>query len=419
MLVITGIISQVEACLAQISSWNFTPLEFPYVLRSYTSKVGKSENHLTQRSNTVLYKFAAGTGSSSSHWIWHVVIFFSAVFSTLYQSIYEDKHAVEVSVHLLQTFSFTFGAILVHIQYHQSEIFVDLLNELLEFEKRHLSYISPNERKAWRQVKYRKLIVLGIHFFRVTFTLPSIAFPISVAFFPFAPWRHVPAGILRSISIINISGSLFTQILVKVTQGCISFAYSYAVVYLCTNRYLLLIILSIFASQASLIYMVHAFKIRVTKRNQIQNSVRMYREIQLLCSLFNELHKLHVIPASILIAMVGTSVSLFMLVSRRVDKDFQITFLFGNCLVLGIAVILLGFHFAVKLYSDNRNLLILQPYLRNTKTSTERRMMRKYWRSLPLLKIFFFQSNFFESTTPLVILDFSMNLAINLILLEN
>lgn len=45
------------------------------------------------------------------------------------------------------------------------------------------------------------------------------------------------------------------------------------------------------------------------------------------------------------------------------------------------------------------------------------RIMRKYWKSFQGLKIYFLESNFLENNTPLVILDFTMHMAIQLILL--
>lgn len=44
-------------------------------------------------------------------------------------------------------------------------------------------------------------------------------------------------------------------------------------------------------------------------------------------------------------------------------------------------------------------------------------IVKMCWRSLPTLEVFFFEGNFFENTTPLVILDICLNCAINLMLL--
>lgn len=149
--------------------------------------------------------------------------------------------------------------------------------------------------------------------------------------------------------------------------------------------------------------------------------IRMFREIQIICFLYNDIHQYHIIPATVLLTTIITPVCIFVFTWGSGNLNF-ITFLFfSNILVVGICSIFLCSHFPALLYSLSKRLLVsnsrLLFYSKVDETFKNIRIVKKYWRSFPLFKVCFSSCNYFESGTPLIILNFSMHLAINLILL--
>lgn len=128
-------------------------------------------------------------------------------------------------------------------------------------------------------------------------------------------------------------------------------------------------------------------------------------------------------PPLIIVGAMTTSVAIFVLVSASESLDVQTAIISENMVLIGLAVILVVFHLALKIFEESKSMLRSQIWCRGNSSfllhARCRRVFQKYWRSFPCLKIYFFQGNFFESSTPLVILDFSMSCAVNLLLLKN
>lgn len=423
MLLITEIIPHVKACLDQISRLSFIPLEFPYKLKCHCPN--NSEGSTS-------YEFEASTKFTTSHWIYHLIIMSSCVISMLYQCIFEDTVLMEFAIHTFFLAAFSKDVIALCTQHRHSRTFASFLNQLLSFETRWLNTSSENERRYWPQAKYRDKLVAGFRMNRTSVPFLCLADAISVAIRPLSPWRMVPAIVLEKISQINLVGN-GSWIISEILQRSISFIYTYVAFYLCINEYLIATVLSYFSAQCSMVYMIIALKRMLNgdsshfsfkERGKLDTIVGMYRETQLFCSYYNRIHKICFNPPLIIIGITGTAVSLFMLVSYGGNLDAKSALMLGDLLVVCVGHIMLTFDFGVKLYIESSDLLTSKAYARNCGKSTflqspkDRIAVRRYWRSFPILKTYFFQSNFFESTTPLVLLNFAMGLAINLILLE-
>lgn len=416
MLVITQILLHVKACLDQIPRLCLLPLQFPY--RLCPSLQGTHET-----CHAVSYTFEANPKFSSSHWIWHIIIMTSAIISMLYQCIFEDTLLVEYAIHAFLSLAYTKDVLTVYMHHRHSIEFANFLNELLGFEKRWLNNNSETEQKYWKRVKYRNLIVLGLYWNRISVPILCVGDGLSAAIMPFSPFRQLPGIVLEKL--FGIFPSVLTRL--------ICFFYNYTVFYLCISEYMILAILSFFSAQFSMICMINAVKRLLinedayypcNKTRKLDAIVRMYRETQLLCYFYNSIHKIAVNPPLILIGITGPAVALSMLVSFWEKVDLETGLVVVDLMVVCIGVLLLTFHFGVKLFIECKNFLVLKAYGKHygkvhySRGTRDKMAMRRYWRSFPLLKIFFLQSNFFESTTPLVMLNFSMSLAINLILLE-
>lgn len=418
MLISTGLVAHLKACLDQISKWNPTPFQFPYELSCYKSRHG---NHVRCPLGGNGYKFVDNTENYWSHWLWPVGILISCVAATIYQSIFEDKNNGEIFTHLLEAVALSLAAAFAYFQYTTSKNFTSFLNEGFRFEERCLAQDPNFDRNYWRTVKYRTLILTGFHLFRLALPIHSLCVATSVSVFPMSPWRLVPTGILKQF--LKIEVTIFAGIM----QRAISFVYTFLVIYLAIIRYFLLTAVTIFYAQGSMIFMVLASKKvgAFTITQKLKTLVSMQREIQLLCQIYNDIHKRNVIPLVIILGVISNSFSLYILVSNWTCINLQISVIFGNCVIVAFGIILLAFHLAVKLYIESKNLFRLHMFQNNFRceeNSLLRRkdkiLIKKYWRSFTDLKIFFFEANFFEGSTPLVILAFSMNCAVNLILFD-
>lgn len=186
---------------------------------------------------------------------------------------------------------------------------------------------------------------------------------------------------------------------------------------------MIVIVLSFLVAPSSMLFMLIAWKKMLkSKGRNVAGIVRMFREIQLITWFYNDLHKLGIIPA--ILALFGSClpVGISSIVSRWKYMDAQTAAYFGATTVMSAEVILLAFHLPLQIYATSKYLLVLvsqnslgRPNLFRSKH--DRKIMSRYWRSFPVLKIYFFQSNFFENNTPLIILDFTIDCAINLILM--
>lgn len=220
---------------------------------------------------------------------------------------------------------------------------------------------------------------------------------------------------------LNFGGTT-GHILGDLSRRLASFLWVYITSYVNQNLYMIVIILSFLVAPSSMLLMLIAWKkLLKLKGTKMDKIVSMYRETQLLVWYYNDLHKLGIIPAIIVLLVAGLPVATSCIVSTWKKVDTPTAAVLGVMIVISVEIILLAFHLPLKIYATTKHLLptpaisFARPILSLNKQDT--RIMNRYWRSFPLLKIYFFESNYFENDTPLVILNFSIGCAINLILL--
>lgn len=196
---------------------------------------------------------------------------------------------------------------------------------------------------------------------------------------------------------------------VEMIIRAISFTSTFLVVHVNVLHYFLIGTLSLLSGQAATYYIIITFQRflgaaphSLENHSGVDLVVRMYREIQLLCSMHNYAHKLAIIPPMVILGMMGTSISMFVLVYLSELGDIKGILIFSNVLVNSIGIILLWFHLALCLYSESRQLLASKAYLKMQQGNltlriiqNARRILIKYCKSFPVLKIYFFQSIFF------------------------
>lgn len=411
MLVITELIPHVESCLDQIPKW--IPLHFPYkLLRCRSTK-------------QLSYKFEVDTRYTNRHWFWHVLILATYTASALYQIFVEDTKVVEVSMHAFRVVLGTTFCTIAYIHHLKGVTIVSLLNEQLKFERHWLGSTSEIERAYWKSVHYRRLITFGFRLHRIILPLCYTSQATKVALVPYFSLKHVPGVVLDGFSKLSGCG-VPCNIMEDTFRRIFSFVFTYAGAYLICNQYFLLITLSFFSAQGSLYFMVIALKRFVnnsnhcrlykTENRRIATTVGMFRETQIICRLYNDIHSMVVIAPVIVSGLMGISVPLCMLVKNWGVLDVQMALI--SCIVILICVgfVMLISHFAVEFYLETKDLLASCNF-GNYASFRTRRLLVRYWKSFPILRIYFFEGNFFENSTPLVLFNFSLNWAINLILL--
>lgn len=429
MLVGTGIISQVKSCLDQVPKWGLIQLSFPYKLESAQSTHTSHSNILVGNVDSKRsFKFFTDEKYIRSHWIWHLTIQATAVISLFYQATLEDNLKIEICVHLYIGLGLSVTTLFSYFQHLRCQEISNLLNELLTFEKRWLHSNNTDKNKFLRNAEYRRFVLLGLGMYRAALPLACVMIASSVAIRPYSPWRFLPVGILNGFSKVGIGKGLISEIV----RRTVSFLFTYLTLHICVNHHLTMAATTFLSAQSSLFWTILAFKrflvsninhkLDVPARNMVR-IIALFREIQIIFGLFNNVHKCLVMPPFILLGSMTASVSIFVLVTALGSLDIQTTLIFGNLLLIGLAFILLVFHIAVKIFAESNYVLRSQIWCRGNSSfllsTRHRKTIRTCWRSFRSFKIFIFHGNFFECSTPLVILDFSMGFAVNLILLES
>lgn len=154
----------------------------------------------------------------------------------------------------------------------------------------------------------------------------------------------------------------------------------------------------------------------------IDSITGFYREVQLLFQRYNEIHKGDMIPLYILASISSFCVGTYPVITKYKELDIVSIFIGGNIWATSLILMRTCFYVPILVYgkssflTSGKNFMLASKNLNGSAGSAK--MLRKYWKSFPPAKIFFFSSNFFEGKTPLVILDFAINVTVNMILID-
>lgn len=427
MLVSTELLPYLGSCLDQVHKWNIIKLEFPYLFQNLQSASLQEEYKASSNVDPGLH---INLRYTSRQCCLHIVIQLFGSLVLLYQVLFEDSSLSEISIHIHFAIFLLGCAILVGLQFRYAEKFANFINQILKLEMRRVVTSSKAEKEYWRRnVEYRKFVVFGLLLFRTVLPLVSFAIAASLAFNPYHPWRLIPQQILVQFDKITSCRWSFAYVVIEIIRRLLSFTYSFIVLRLLLNHCLIFLTLELTLAQTSLFWMLLAWKRSILSNFSIMGGVEVldgitgwFRETQIFCNFYNCTYQRQVIPAIIILAVVGFTSSLFALVSAWDTLGFQTVVIFGDSVIGTGAVILLVFHLAIIINAESKNLCGFQFPLEQLNKSAvakfKKSTLLRYWRSFPVLKIFFFESNYFESGTTLEILNFAINCSINLILLE-
>lgn len=154
---------------------------------------------------------------------------------------------------------------------------------------------------------------------------------------------------------------------------------------------------------------------------------KMFREVQLLFKLYNEMHKSTVFIALILYTNLAFATCGYILVTKHSELNIVYGLILINIWYLQVMLILTCLNLPKQTYVVSKvitNGTGLSESLRKVKVILGRNEVKSkkqlecFWKSCPPLKILISSGNFFERATPLVLLNFSINLMVNLILLQ-
>lgn len=377
MLLSTGVIAQVQLVLQHIDKWNLIPFHNPYRLTS-----------------TPDYRFEVQPLYKTSHWKGHVLILLSVSIFGVFQLRFESPTFLDISLNVFKVATFPTYALFAYVHHVHCEAFANFLNQLISFEAR---FVGTAPENLWRSVKYTKTISTSIKVFIVAYQLLGLSLGLSDAFWPATTWKLVPLAVSKSYQSIPMIRML------------LNFLYTYISTKKMANLAMLHVTINFLASFFSL----HCFIIFMKQRFK---NVQMYREVQLLCRLYNAVHQHHIIPGTLIIGIMLFTVCIYTLVSSWSQLDLKLLLIFSNALAIGTGVILFSFHLAARVNSES------EQFLRSGLTHAEWKggkrwgILKRQWRSLPVLRIYFFEHSFFERMTPLVILNFAITISINLIL---
>lgn len=423
MLVTTNLIPRIEKILDSFQKQNYFGIQPPIEL----AVVRKKQNKAWKLS----YKFRANPKFLSEQWKYQLGISLLIVLAISYQYMFESSDSFLQTHNAFKVFansSFTF--LILFFKIH-SEGLARFLNILLEYEGRHClssygrEYDFPTfqTNSKWME-DHLRLFQTCLQRFPILMGIRSFVFPLS-------PARLLPSFFFKGFG-IPFPGNLVLGTLRRFLNGI----FTLGAMQVGCNCCLIAISLSSLVCPFALNALLVNFRSILRSKKDVLETVLVYRETQLAFFRFNEVHQRELMPFLISLVVVTFSVSSYILVAFHQNAMGIIIVLVIIMLVMSFAV--LGTCFTLMMYVDVTSSSIIssrkglleaflkqgQHYSRKGSssgvngTSFSFKLLRKFWKSFPPLRIYFFSNNFFEKGTPLNVLNFSINLTVNFILME-
>ncbi len=124
-----------------------------------------------------------------------------------------------------------------------------------------------------------------------------------------------------------------------------------------------------------------------------------------------------VTPTYVILSPLLFSVTVYTLISLGSSMDYSSIMVLIILLSIGTSQNFIGFYFAIQVYKESKP-IVDRRLLFKRKGGLFAKMVTRYWKSFPVVKVHFFQGNFFEKCTSLVLFDFSVNQALSLVLMD-
>lgn len=165
-------------------------------------------------------------------------------------------------------------------------------------------------------------------------------------------------------------------------------------------------------------------------------TIHIYRQIHLLCSSYNRIHRLTLLPIAIVGSILCFAAPVYIILSKFEQLHFSAVTIFGNLFNISVIIICICFYFPSTLHQMSKRTLhtfkrmscrvisVTNNVNRGTSSAFSRaqhkryRVLRKYCLSLAPVKIQFLHSNYFDRLTSLVFFKYSTRLAIHFTLID-
>ncbi|ODM89341.1 hypothetical protein Ocin01_17341 [Orchesella cincta] len=407
-----GIATEIERIVRVCSKRTLLRFAYPYRIEETSSS---SPRPFILRSNPKFWK----------HWKIHIFILFLASLPIGYKMI---KKRETMSTFEKSTGTFILGmnsmvSFLIYLHQKYSHEVANLVNQLISFDIRHIqkTMADKDEKMYWKNNLECKFVLITSKLFRISYISLSVLFTLSIFLKPKVPWNITPPFLLHSLRKVSVPLEICREIIIiwgnyVCWRTLLNFDMLASALNILIGNYAMKYLL--IAYQRNLEYITKSYSL-TTK--DVINTVKVYREIQLISKLFNETHK----KSFILIFIAGTSmcvvVSSYCLIRQFSNMDLAALVSFSISLIIPTIVILICFRFSACVFAECSTTLkkhqgmSMVAALRETVGCSG--LIKRYWKSYPVVKVKFFSDNFFEGETPLVLYQFSIDMAIDLILI--
>ncbi|CAL8128207.1 unnamed protein product [Orchesella dallaii] len=395
MLKTTGTLPGVVKLCTKIGDINF--FRRPYSLR-WNTELGQFANH-KQRVNYPLYGM--------------ISVFFlqSLNFLVNQGSMKVIQKALFCRVLLPYV---VFSTATLWIQHKHGEAFAQILNQILALEKK---WLKMEDSKFWKDEAatsgktVRKLLSVAEYFRKFSIGMGTM----SAAMSPHLPFNPVsiftPIWIHSEITFIAYFGRLVAGIL----GGLFWYTSAHALFF----GYLLVFIVPLFGVRCLLD--VFRSRIRTLDRRsstRLSQLLTTYKEIQLVLSEYNSVHKLFFVGTQTVTLMLANISTAFALVTQLENMTPSA---FGSVLegfIASFLLIMVGMRFAANVNTESRKALGETKYAFTKPKKDKLDCVRCTWKACPQLKVQFFSCNYFERLTPVRIMEICLSVTLNLVLIK-
>lgn len=340
------------------------------------------------------------------HWLYHLLIqILASIFLSirLFQSPERYSYTCYNINSLLMAVIFLGIGSSSFLHYINRNSFPLFINQLLVFE-------SKNFPASILKLLSAKICPASIRIIRLIFLLECFVTPICTLVFPSYPWNTFPFQISSQIHIIPF-----------VALHTISVLWNYlcysSLMSVSTTTTLICLIISNFGLNSSL--KVFQNRLMISPYSAFTTT---YRQIQLLCSLYNYNHQKTILPLTILLWLVALICSghTSIIQLQSADLSFCPLLSFIATFVLSTLSLFICLGYFAQVFLHSNKILFKSKYGKTTRfySKRDKRVIKRLQLSCPPIRISIFGQNFIEARTPLIIIDFGIEQVASLVLMN-
>lgn len=358
------------------------------------------------------HKFVVNTHFQHVTWKVSIVTISSVILLAAYRSIFEENSLLGTTTELWKLILFSLFLSCSSFYKRNSLLVAHFFNQIGNFEQSHSTVLQAQSVIDEIPLKMVSTFLRGFPIFVLG---NCLLFGVTGWLVPNAPWNFIPFPISSENDLqfpVKTAIAVHTYVGWRVGGNIANINVAFCLLASC------------FSLNSNLI----AFRriLRLSSLNtDFSKLCQIYREIQILVDIYNNVFKQPIILGYVTVAPISLSVCSYLVISQWYTLDTSTFLVFVSLGMLSISIITLVFQYAVDIFSTSESLVACRCWGINSRRDgnfqgyrRSSRLAKMYLKSMPKVKIRFLSSNFFESQTPLVILDFSISLAINLVLLD-